>query len=127
MRIIPTLVYTYLRAIADHKTMQLQSLQQKEIKFVITVLREKWDICVDIGRDLIRVLHDLSLTIPEFTKLWDDLLNNPKSLSVKFHGIEELLKVPTKKEYLRCRLTPDIEFKLLYILQNVSILILNSK
>jgi hypothetical protein len=31
-----------------------------------------------------------------------------------------MLKSPTPKEFLKCRLTPDIEFKLLYILQNVS-------
>jgi integrator complex subunit 3 len=76
--------------------------------------------CCDIGRDLIRVLHDLSLTIPEFTEFWEDLLNNPQKLSPRFGGIDTLLKTPTKKEYLRCRLTPDIEFKLLFILQNVS-------
>lgn len=48
------------------------------------------------------------------------LLNDPQKLSPRFGGIETLLKTPTKKEYLRCRLTPDIEFKLLFILQNVS-------
>ena len=120
IRIIPTVAYTYLRAIADHKSIQLQALKQREIKFIMTLFREKWDACSIIGRDLVRVLHDLSLTIPEFTKLWEDLLQSPKSLSSRFNGVEELLKMPTKKEFLRCRLTPDIEFKLLFILQNVS-------
>ncbi|KAI7892878.1 protein-domain-containing protein [Mucor mucedo] len=119
IRLIPTFVYTYLKVIADHQKVQLQSLQQKEIKFVMTLLKEKWLACCDIGRDLIRVLHDLSLTIPEFTQFWEVLLNNPQKLSPRFGGIETLLKTPTKKEYLRCRLTPDIEFKLLFILQNL--------
>lgn len=30
-----------------------------------------------------------------------------------------LLLQPTPKEFLRCRLTPDMEHKLLYIVQNV--------
>lgn len=40
-RLIPTFVYTYLKVIADHQKIQLQSLQQKEIKFVMTLLKEK--------------------------------------------------------------------------------------
>ncbi|KAI9273363.1 protein-domain-containing protein [Helicostylum pulchrum] len=119
MRLISTFVYTYLRVIADHKSAHLQPLQQKEIKFVITLLKEKWKFCCEIGRDLIRVLHDLSIIIPEFSEFWQTLLNNPQKLSPKFEGIETLLKTPTKKDFLRCRLTPDIEFKLLFILQNL--------
>jgi integrator complex subunit 3 len=69
---------------------------------------------------LVRVLHDLSLTIPEFAQFWENLINSPQSLSPRFQGIESLLKTTTKKEYLGCRLTPDIEHKLLYILKYVS-------
>lgn len=41
MRIIPTFVYTYLRVIADHKPNQLHQLQQREIKHIIDLLRDK--------------------------------------------------------------------------------------
>jgi hypothetical protein len=41
MRIIPTFVYTYLRVIADHKASQLHQLQQREIKSVIELLKDK--------------------------------------------------------------------------------------
>lgn len=41
LRLIPMFVYTYLRVIADHKSIHLQALQQKEIKFVVTLLKEK--------------------------------------------------------------------------------------
>lgn len=84
-------------------------------------------VCCDIGRDLIRVLHDLSISIPEFSEFWQDLINHPQKVSPRFGGIETLLKTPTKKEFLRSRLTPDIEFKLLYILQNVSFYYLKKK
>lgn len=39
-------------------------------------------------------------------------------------GVDTILKTPTPKEFLKCRLTPDIEFKLLYIVQNVKYLII---
>ena len=120
-KVIPIAVYTYLRVIADHRTLQLQTLQQKEIRFVHMLMREKWMHCVPIGRDLVRVLHDLS-PMPEFAQIWDDLLNNPQKLSPKFGGVQSMLKSPTPRDFLKCRLTPDIEHKLLYILQNVSFL-----
>ncbi|KAI8078947.1 protein-domain-containing protein [Gilbertella persicaria] len=119
-RVIATAVYTYLRTIADHRTLQLQSLQQKEIRFVINLMREKWMLCVPIGRDLIRILYDLR-AIPDIKQFWDTLLNSPQSISPKFKGIDTVLKTPTPKEFLRCRITPDIEFKLLFILQNLRI------
>ncbi|KAI8970594.1 protein-domain-containing protein [Pilobolus umbonatus] len=117
-RVIATSVYTYLRIITDHRSAQLQALQQREIRFLISILREKWLICTPIGRDLIRVLRELTY-IPEFNQLWDDLVHHPEKLSPRFQGIDTLLKQPTPKEFLRCRLTPEMEYKLLYILQNL--------
>ncbi|KAI8646581.1 protein-domain-containing protein [Parasitella parasitica] len=119
-KVIPLAVYTYLRAIADHRTSQLQPLQQKEIRFVHMMMREKWMHCVPIGRDLVRVLFDLS-TMPDFSQIWDDLLNNPQKLSPKFGGVQTMLKSPTPKDFLKCRLTPDIEQKLLFMLQKLRI------
>lgn len=46
-RIIAIAVYTYLRQIPDHRTGQLSQLQQREIKFVTSLMREK----VNITRD----------------------------------------------------------------------------
>ncbi|KAI8365712.1 protein-domain-containing protein [Blakeslea trispora] len=117
-RVIATSVYTYLRIIIDHKAPQHQGLQQREIRFVINLMRDKWMLCVPIGRDLIRILYDLR-GFNEFRQLWDDLLNNPQSISPRFKGIDTILKTPTPKEFLRSRITPDIEFKLLFILQNL--------
>ncbi|KAI7878696.1 hypothetical protein K492DRAFT_208804 [Lichtheimia hyalospora FSU 10163] len=117
-RIIAIAVYTYLRQIPDHRTSQLLQLQQREIKFVTTLMREKWLACCVIGRDLVRLLQDVS-SIPEFQQLWHDLLHEPQKLSPMFKGITTLLQTPTPREYLRCRLTPDMEHKLLFILQNL--------
>ncbi|KAG1473737.1 hypothetical protein G6F56_000781 [Rhizopus delemar] len=117
-RVIATVVYTYLRVIPDHRLMQ--QLYQREIRFTMTLLREKWMVCVPIGRDLARILRDL-INIPEFSQLWDDIIKQPQKLSPRFKGIDVLLLQPTPKEFLRCRLTPDMEHKLLYIVQTLKI------
>ncbi|CAO3600404.1 unnamed protein product [Absidia cylindrospora] len=96
-------VYTYLRLIPEHRHIQLASLQQREIRFVVSMLRQKWNLCTVIGRDLIRGLHD------------------PHKVSPNCQGISNVLKTPTPREFLRSRLTPDMEHKLLYILQNLPI------
>ncbi|KAI9308854.1 protein-domain-containing protein [Cunninghamella echinulata] len=119
-RLIATSVYTFLRLIAEHRQIQHTALQQKEIRFVINILRQKWMICCSIGRDLIRALQDVYY-LPDFQTLWDDLLKQPQKFSQKFQGIESLLKTPTPKEFLRARLTPDVEHRLMFILQYLRI------
>ncbi|KAI8342956.1 protein-domain-containing protein [Chlamydoabsidia padenii] len=119
-RLISFSVYTYLRLIPEHRSIQLASLQQKETRFVVTTLRQKWHICAGIGRDLIRGLQDV-YHLPDFGSLWGDLLDQPHKISANCQGIDNVLKTPTPKEFLRSRLTPDMEQKLMYILQNLRI------
>jgi len=40
---------------------------------------------MEIGRDLIRALQDVA-QIPEFQKIWSDLLENPNNFDPKFEG-----------------------------------------
>ncbi|CAO3638816.1 unnamed protein product [Cunninghamella blakesleeana] len=119
-RLISTSVYTYLRLITEHRQIQHHSLQQKEIRFIIHTLRQKWMICCSIGRDLIRALQDVYY-LPDFQTLWEDLLKQPQKFSPKFQGIESVLKTATPKEFLRARLTPEMEHKLMFILQYLRI------
>ncbi|ORZ24452.1 protein-domain-containing protein [Absidia repens] len=113
-------VYTYLRLIPEHRHIQLATLQQREIRFVVSMLRQKWNLCAVIGRDLIRGLHDV-YHLPDFGSLWSDLLDQPHKISPNCQGISNVLKTPTPREFLRSRLTPDMEHKLLYILQHLPI------
>ncbi|KAI8141301.1 protein-domain-containing protein [Fennellomyces sp. T-0311] len=119
-RVIATAVYTYLRMITEHRQNQFQTLQQREIRFMISLLRSKWLACCMIGRDLVRLLQDVA-SIPEFAQLWNEVLNDPQKLAPTFKGVHSLLQTPTPREYLRSRLTPDMEVKLLFILQNLRI------
>ncbi|XP_058475262.1 integrator complex subunit 3 isoform X2 [Solea solea] len=111
-------VYTYLRLIVDHGTPNLLPLRQKEVDFCISMLREKFIECVIIGRDLVRLLQYVA-RIPEMELLWRDLLHNPQVLSPQFTGVLQLLTARTSRKFLACRLTPDMETKLLFMTSRV--------
>uniref|UniRef100_A0A3B3T0P5 Integrator complex subunit 3 n=1 Tax=Paramormyrops kingsleyae TaxID=1676925 RepID=A0A3B3T0P5_9TELE len=112
-------VYTYLRLIVDHHgSPTLLALRQKEVDFCIGLLREKFMDCFIIGRDLVRLLQNVA-RIPEMELLWRDLLHNPQTLSPQFTGILQLLSSRTSRKFLACRLTPDMETKLLFMTSRV--------
>ncbi|KAM4540129.1 integrator complex subunit 3 isoform 1-T1 [Odontesthes bonariensis] len=111
-------VYTYLRLIVDHGTPNLLILRQKEVDFCISMLREKFMECLIIGRDLVRLLQNVA-RIPEMELIWKDLLHNPQVLSPQFTGILQLLTARTSRKFLACRLTPDMETKLLFMTSRV--------
>ncbi|KFV70776.1 Integrator complex subunit 3, partial [Dryobates pubescens] len=113
-------VYTYLRLIVDHHgTAQLQALRQKEVDFCISLLRERFMDCFMIGRDLVRLLQNVA-RIPEFEQLWKDIIHNPQVLSAQFTGVLQLLQSRTSRKFLACRLTPDMETKLLFMTSRVT-------
>ncbi|NXM63345.1 INT3 protein, partial [Illadopsis cleaveri] len=114
-------VYTYLRLIVDHHgTAALQALRQKEVEFCISLLRERFMDCFMIGRDLVRLLQNVA-RIPEFEQLWKDILHNPQVLSSQFTGVLQLLQSRTSRKFLACRLTPDMETKLLFMTSRVTL------
>uniref|UniRef100_A0A8C4F3G1 Integrator complex subunit 3 n=1 Tax=Dicentrarchus labrax TaxID=13489 RepID=A0A8C4F3G1_DICLA len=111
-------VYTYLRLIVDHGAPNLLTLRQKEVDFCISMLREKFMDCLIIGRDLVRLLQNVA-RIPEMELVWKDLLHNPQVLSPQFTGVLQLLTARTSRKFLACRLTPDMETKLLFMTSRV--------
>ncbi|KAH9641432.1 hypothetical protein HF086_011461 [Spodoptera exigua] len=116
--LICMVVYTYLRLIEDHNIPQLMSLRQKEVNFVITLIRERFSDVLSLGRDLVRLLQNVA-RIPEFNQLWQDILINPKSLCPTFTNVLQLLQTRTSRRYLQSRLTPDMERKLVFLTSQV--------
>ncbi|KAE8282598.1 Integrator complex subunit 3 [Larimichthys crocea] len=82
------------------------------------MLREKFMECLLIGRDLVRLLQNVA-RIPEMELVWKDLLHNPQVLSPQFTGVLQLLTARTSRKFLACRLTPDMETKLLFMTSRV--------
>ncbi|CAG4935167.1 unnamed protein product [Colias eurytheme] len=116
--LICMVVYTYLRLIEDHNIPQLMALRQKEVNFVIALIREHFNEVLSLGRDLVRLLQNVA-RIPEFNQLWQDILLNPKTLSPTFTNVLQLLQTRTSRRYLQSRLTPDMERKLVFLTSQV--------
>ncbi|KAI5651402.1 integrator complex subunit 3 domain-containing protein [Phthorimaea operculella] len=116
--LICMVVYTYLRLIEDHNIAQLMALRQKEVNFVIALIRERFVDVLSLGRDLVRLLQNVA-RIPEFNQLWQDILNNPKSLCPTFTSVQQWMQTRTSRRYLQSRLTPDMERKLVFLTSQV--------
>ncbi|XP_058454591.1 integrator complex subunit 3 homolog isoform X2 [Malaya genurostris] len=116
--LIGTVVYTYLRLLEDHCSSQFTSLYHKEIAFVIALIRDRFDDVMILGRELVRLLQNVS-RIPEFELLWKDILYDPRTLSPAFSGVLQLMQIKTSRRFLRCRLTPEVERKLHFLVSSV--------
>lgn len=116
-------LYTYLRVLADHCRFlgdsKLEALRQIEIKFCIRVLREHFHLCLEIGRDLIRLLQDL-VHVPEFRDIWKDLVLNPGEFKTQgFEDVSQLYQKRTSSWYFSLRITPEMESHLRFLLTHV--------
>ncbi|OQR70590.1 integrator complex subunit 3-like [Tropilaelaps mercedesae] len=119
--LLATSVYTYLRLIVDHFSPQFVQLRQREIDFCAKTLREKFQECSMIGRDLVRVLQNVA-RIPEFEALWRDFLERPSTLSPSLTGgVAQLLATRTPRRFLQSRVTPDMERKLYFMTHQVKL------
>lgn len=116
--LICMVVYTYLRLIEDHNIPHLMLLRQKEVNFVIALIREHFADVLTLGRDLVRLLQNVA-RIPEFNQLWQDILVNPRSLCPNFNNVLQLLHTRTSRRYLQSRITPDMERKLVFLTSQV--------
>ncbi|KAK3097008.1 hypothetical protein FSP39_005554 [Pinctada imbricata] len=117
--LMSNVVFTYLRVIVDHNGQVYANLRQREVDFCISLLREKWSDCQAIGRDLVRLLQNVA-RIPEFDRLWKDIMLSPSSLSPTFTaGVQQLMQTRTSRKFLITRLTPDMESKLVFLITKV--------
>lgn len=116
--LVGTVVYTYTRLLEDHHAPQFSNLQKKETSFVISLIRDRFADIMQLGREFVRLLQNVS-RIPEFEALWMDMLHNPKTLCPSFNGVLQLMQTQTSRRFLRCRLTPDVERKLHFLISNV--------
>uniref|UniRef100_A0A1I8F404 Mediator of RNA polymerase II transcription subunit 23 n=1 Tax=Macrostomum lignano TaxID=282301 RepID=A0A1I8F404_9PLAT len=84
--VVPVVVYSYLRIIADHAARLLAT---------------------DLAK------------LPEFERLWSEILHSPTSLSPKFTGVSQLLAQPPSPVCITSRLTHDMEQRIKWYLKFV--------
>ena len=117
--LLASVVYTYLRIIEDHNQPRLEQLRKKEVQFVVGLMRERFSDVIVIGGDLLRVLQYVA-KIPEFERLWMDIINDPKHLAPNFTGVTQLMHTRTSRRFLQSRITPEMEKKLVFLTSQVT-------
>lgn len=84
---------------------------------------------VDIGRDFLRLLREGRAHVPVLKEIWMMIVNQPHRLDKSFKGIsryilkagiEEFWEKPTSKELITSRVTPDLQFKINFLLTHVT-------
>lgn len=137
-QLIPFTIFSFLRIIAGNG-IDLE-LRKMMATFSAALLLEKFKECSVIGRDLIRILQDVS-KLPEFIPVWSLLYktsssssssstssfinsteyknNNNNNNIIESTQIFKILHIPSPKKFLASRLTPDMEINLLFILDHV--------
>ncbi|GJP80895.1 hypothetical protein CLOP_g11093 [Closterium sp. NIES-67] len=115
-------LYTFLRLLPDHaasKAPTVVELKQQEIAFCTQTLRERFQDCLVIGRDLVRLLQDVAL-IPEFEPIWRDLVHSPESMGAPgFSDLAQLYVLRTPTRFITSRVTPEMESQLRFLLAHV--------
>lgn len=63
--LISTVIYTYVRLLEDHTNPSLVNLKNKEVKFIISLIRERFVDVIPLGRDFVR--YDIYNSINYFS------------------------------------------------------------
>ncbi|XP_042373214.1 integrator complex subunit 3-like isoform X1 [Zingiber officinale] len=118
--VLSSALYVYLRLLADHfrlgGSFKLEELKRMEIDFCVKALREHFQLSMHIGRDLVRILQDVTY-IPEFKDIWKDLLFDPKSFQVsEFSSLSNLYWRRTPSHFFLLRISPQMESQLRFLL-----------
>lgn len=114
--VLTSALFVFLRLLSDHYRLaagdgRMDSLKSAEVGFCVRALREQFHLCAAIGRDLVRLLQDL-VAVPEFRRLWEDLLLRPADIS-------GLYRRSTPAEYLLMGISPEMETKMRFLLSHV--------
>ncbi|ONK77505.1 uncharacterized protein A4U43_C02F7280 [Asparagus officinalis] len=121
--VLKSAVFVFLRLLSDHYRLvgigNLDDLKRLEADFCVKALRQRFALCMKIGRDLVRLLQDL-VFIPEFREIWKDLLFDPSKFQVPgFTDISQLYCVRTSSQYFLLRISPEMETHLRFLLTHV--------
>lgn len=121
--VVPSVLFVFLRVLSDHCRPSVDAkvapLRRKEVDFCVRLLREKFHLCVKVGRDLVRILQDLG-NVPEFRDILNDLFLKPAVFGLLgFSDVIQLYRMRTSSRYFVLRVTPEMEAQLRFLLTYV--------
>ncbi|KAJ3367797.1 Integrator complex subunit 3 [Kappamyces sp. JEL0680] len=86
---------------------------------LLGVVRRQFIEIIPLGRDFLRLLGSVA-SLPQIGALLYDIEHAPAELHPEFFGLRHLGGTPTPAEYLLLLVTPEIEFKLVFFLNQVT-------
>ncbi|KAL9669171.1 hypothetical protein QQ045_006714 [Rhodiola kirilowii] len=121
--VVPSALFVFMRVLTDHcgpsVDAKVAPLIRKEISFCVRLLREKFHLCIKIGRELVRILQELA-HVPEFRAILEDLFLNPAAFGIPgFSDILQIYRMRTSSRYFLLRVTPEMEAQLRFLLTYV--------
>jgi integrator complex subunit 3 len=87
----------------------LEECREKLVSFCVAMVRDHFQVCALIGRDLVRSLHDL-LMVPEFLALWQDSMWNRAA---------NICRIGTPGWCTVVAISPEMDTQLLFMMNNV--------
>ncbi|MQM23675.1 hypothetical protein Taro_056742, partial [Colocasia esculenta] len=123
--VLTSALFLYLRLLADHYRLasdqKVEALKELEIDFCVRVVRQHFDFCMGMGRDLVRLLQDVAF-IPEFRDVWKDLLFEPRVFGVPgYSDIWQLYRTRTPVQYFLLGITPEMETRMRFLFTHVKL------
>ncbi|CAN6362408.1 unnamed protein product [Urochloa humidicola] len=79
------------------------------VSFCVSMLRDHFQVCALIGRDLVRFLHELAL-VPEFQPLWREFIQD---------RVGDVCRMNTPGWCTAVAITAEMETQLLFMMNNV--------
>ena len=116
--LVRAVIYTYVRILEDYNKYQLNDIRTKIAKYVVGLIRTRFEDAMSLGRDLVRGLMSVA-KVPEISILWQELLHDPSSLHPDFTGLQMLMRKRTSTRYILLRILPEVERKIQFILNCV--------
>ncbi|CAN8324487.1 unnamed protein product [Cochlearia groenlandica] len=106
-------LYSFLRLLADHCRIsgveKLEDVKRLEISFCVRMFSEHMGLCLNIGRDLVRLLQDVAY-VSEFREICNGLVvNNDVSL------------LRTSSRFFLLRISHEMETQLRFLLGHVKL------
>ncbi|KAJ1330708.1 hypothetical protein BSLG_009160 [Batrachochytrium salamandrivorans] len=109
-------IFMLIRIMADHA--HNPDLRAREETLLLSLISSNIQDCVFIGRDFIRSLMDIS-QIPSMEKLLLSIIQSPSPDHPNIPPLEDFIDRPTPREFLIARLNPEMEIRMVFILNTV--------
>jgi hypothetical protein len=111
-------MYTFIRICAE-EGIDLE-IQERAAALCADLLKTNYRDCIVIGRDLVRAVEAVSHLV-SFKTFWGWFTTPANPLDPQTAPLVQATMVPTPKKYVACRLTPQMETEIVFMMEHVKL------